>query len=78
LLESRPDQAKKLFRVAERPELDEIGADPSVPLALAPVGSIPFSAFPFIYTYHRNNTSNHPSHETVLEQKQPKQSRYDQ
>jgi hypothetical protein len=76
LLESRPDQAKKLFRVAEQSELDKIGVDPSVPLA--PVGGISLSASPLIHTYHRDNTLNHPSHETVLEQKQPKQSKCDQ
>ncbi len=46
LLESRPDPEKKLFRIVERAELDRIGADPGVPLALTPVRGVSFSASP--------------------------------
>lgn len=35
LLDSLPHRFRKLFRVVERQELDDIGADPRVPLALA-------------------------------------------
>ena len=35
ILAALPESQKKMFRVVERPELDKIGADPNVPLALA-------------------------------------------
>lgn len=42
-LESLPEKYKKLFRVVEREELDQIGADPNAALALAPVEGIAMS-----------------------------------
>lgn len=44
LLQALPEAEKKLFRVVERAELDQIGADPNVPLALAPVRGVNMSA----------------------------------
>jgi len=38
-----PESQKKLFRIVERKELDQIGADPHVALALAPVQGIVIS-----------------------------------
>lgn len=35
ILAALPESQKKMFRIVERPELDKIGADPNVPLALA-------------------------------------------
>jgi predicted AlkP superfamily pyrophosphatase or phosphodiesterase len=37
LLNALPAEQKSLFRIVERKELDEIGADPNVALALAPI-----------------------------------------
>lgn len=42
-LNSLPDALKKLFRVVERSELDTIGADPNVVLALAPIPGVAMS-----------------------------------
>lgn len=42
ILDKLPASTKKLFRVVERAELDLIGADPDVPLALTPVKGITF------------------------------------
>jgi predicted AlkP superfamily pyrophosphatase or phosphodiesterase len=44
LLNSLPAAQKKLFRIIERPELDQLGADPRVPLALAGIDGVVFSA----------------------------------
>lgn len=44
ILNNLPAAQKKLFRVVERRELDSIGADPNVALALAGVKGISFSA----------------------------------
>lgn len=43
LLAGLPVKYKKLFRVVERAELDQVGADPNAALALAPVQGIVFS-----------------------------------
>ncbi|UOG74929.1 ectonucleotide pyrophosphatase/phosphodiesterase [Hymenobacter tibetensis] len=40
LLAAAPAEQRKLFRVVERAELDQIGADPNVALALAPVPGV--------------------------------------
>jgi predicted AlkP superfamily pyrophosphatase or phosphodiesterase len=37
LLKALPEEQKSLFRIVERKELDEIGTDPNVALALAPI-----------------------------------------
>lgn len=42
ILAKLPASKKRLFRVVERAELDSIGADPDVPLALAPVKGVVF------------------------------------
>ncbi|OOQ57785.1 alkaline phosphatase family protein [Mucilaginibacter pedocola] len=42
-LEALPESTKKLFRVVERAELDKIGTDPNVALALAPVEGVSMS-----------------------------------
>jgi predicted AlkP superfamily pyrophosphatase or phosphodiesterase len=44
LLNAMPEDQKKLFRVLERKELDVIGADPNVLLALAPIEGISMSS----------------------------------
>ena len=44
LLARLPGDAQRLFRVIERDELDRIGADPAVPLALDAVSGISFTA----------------------------------
>ncbi|MFC3415390.1 alkaline phosphatase family protein [Algoriphagus hitonicola] len=44
ILDQLPDSYKKLFRVVNRQELDEIGADPNAALALAPIQGISFSS----------------------------------
>ncbi|MEB2774139.1 alkaline phosphatase family protein [Algoriphagus sp. D3-2-R+10] len=44
LLENLPENIKKLFRVVNREELDQIGADPNAVLALAPIQGISFSS----------------------------------
>ena len=44
VLEQAPVGLKRLFRIVEREELDAIGADPAVPLALAAKRGITFSA----------------------------------
>jgi len=43
ILAGLPESQKKLFRVVERKELDEVGSDPNAALALAPVQGITFS-----------------------------------
>ncbi|MDZ4071019.1 MAG: ectonucleotide pyrophosphatase/phosphodiesterase [Sediminibacterium sp.] len=43
LLNDLPAQQRKLFRVVERSELDRIGTDPNVALALAPIEGIAMS-----------------------------------
>jgi hypothetical protein len=40
ILNNLPESQKKLFRIVERPDLDKIGADPNVPLALALVEGV--------------------------------------
>ena len=40
VLDEQPASVRKLFRIVERHELDEIGSDPNVPLALAPVRGV--------------------------------------
>ena len=40
ILNSQPANVRKLFRIVERDELDTIGTDPNVPLALAPVRGV--------------------------------------
>lgn len=40
ILQGLPDQQRKLFRIVEREELDKIGTDPAVALALAPIEGI--------------------------------------
>ncbi len=40
ILNALPSNVRKLFRIVERDELDEIGSDPNVPLALAPVRGV--------------------------------------
>jgi predicted AlkP superfamily pyrophosphatase or phosphodiesterase len=40
ILSNLPESQKKLFRLVERPDLDKIGADPNVPLALALVEGV--------------------------------------
>lgn len=44
LLAAAPADQRKLFRVVERAELDQIGADPNAVLALAPVPGVAMSA----------------------------------
>lgn len=44
VLAAAPADQRKLFRIVERPELDAIGADPNVALALAPVLGVSMSA----------------------------------
>lgn len=44
LLENLPAKYKNLFRVVDRAELDEIGADPTAALALAPIKGISCSS----------------------------------
>lgn len=44
ILKNLPDAQKKMFRIVERAELDSIGADPNVPLALAAKEGFSFSA----------------------------------
>lgn len=44
LLAAAPAKQQKLFRVVERAELDQIGADPNAALALAPVLGVSMSA----------------------------------
>ncbi|MBC6612147.1 alkaline phosphatase family protein [Hymenobacter sp. BT507] len=44
LLAAAPAEQRKLFRVVERPELDQIGADPNAALALAPVPGVSMSS----------------------------------
>ena len=44
LLEELPVRYRRLFRVVEREELGEIGADPSVPLALTGVPGVRFTS----------------------------------
>jgi predicted AlkP superfamily pyrophosphatase or phosphodiesterase len=43
ILADLPENLKKLFRVVNRKELDEVGADPNAVLALAPIQGISFS-----------------------------------
>lgn len=43
ILDELPANIKKLFRVVNRDELDQIGADPNAVLALAPIQGISFS-----------------------------------
>jgi len=43
ILAGLPESQKKLFRVVERKELDEVGSDPNASLALAPVQGVTFS-----------------------------------
>ncbi|WP_434037364.1 alkaline phosphatase family protein [Formosa sp. 4Alg 33] len=43
-LDELPSNIKKLFRVVDRAELDEIGADPNAVLALAPIPGIAMSS----------------------------------
>ncbi len=44
LLENQPVNLKKLFRIIDREELDRVGADPNVALALAPIRGVSFSS----------------------------------
>lgn len=44
LLENQPENLKKLFRIIDREELDRVGADPNVALALAPIRGVSFSS----------------------------------
>ena len=44
LLARLPSETQRLFRVIERDELDRVGADPAVPLALSAVPGTSFSA----------------------------------
>ncbi|MDQ3522845.1 MAG: ectonucleotide pyrophosphatase/phosphodiesterase [Gemmatimonadota bacterium] len=44
VLRSLPPGQQRWFRVVERAELDRIGADPSVPFALAPIPGVVFGA----------------------------------
>lgn len=43
LLQNLPEQQRKLFRIVDRQELDKIGTDPAVALALAPIEGIAMS-----------------------------------
>jgi predicted AlkP superfamily pyrophosphatase or phosphodiesterase len=44
LLAAAPAEQRKLFRIVERPELEQVGADPNAVLALAPVLGVSMSA----------------------------------